>query len=153
MRCKDVREFVSDLMIDNLSPEIWDHLSGCPGCQAYLRNARLVQAGFRALAKVAAPEASYGFASRLVRQLGEWGEKREQSEFFENVGRRFVYATFALTLALLLALVLPPSGPVRSVASSDFVGLQADSRLSSQTDVIGLDAPAPHEGVPGKLSH
>ena len=108
-----------------LPAEAREHLSKCAGCEGYLRDARLVQAGFRALAEETAPEASFGFASRLVRRLQEWEEKGARSEFFETVGRRFVYATLALTLALLLSLALPTSGPVRGVAGADFLGLQS----------------------------
>ena len=52
-----------------------------------------------------------------------------RSEFFETVGRRFVYATLALTLALLLSLVLPTTGPVRGVAGADFLGLQSHNQI------------------------
>jgi hypothetical protein len=138
MDCKDVREFVSDLEADKLSPELLDHVTRCSGCKMYLDNARLVKAGFRALAEETVPEASLGFASRMVRRLEEWGGKPSRSEFFETVGQRFVYAASALVLALLLALVLPPSGPVRGISSADFVGMQADIR-SSQFDIMGRD--------------
>ena len=138
MDCKDVREFVSDLEADKLSPELLDHVTTCSGCKEYLDNARLVKAGFRALAAETVPEASLGFASRMVRRLEEWGGKPSRSEFFETVGQRFVYAASALVLALLLALVLPPSGPVRGISSADFVGMQADIR-SSQFDIMGRD--------------
>jgi hypothetical protein len=115
-----------------------------------LRDARLAQAGFRALAEEAAPEASLGFASRLIRRLQEWEEKGARSEFFETVGRRFVYATLALTLALLLSLVLPTSGPVRGVAGADFLGLQTNSQ-SSQPDVVGGDLSDSRDLIPGRL--
>jgi hypothetical protein len=115
-----------------------------------LRDARLVQAGFCALAEEAAPEASFGFASRLVRRLQEWEEKGARREFFETVGRRFVYATLALTLALLLSLVLPTSGPVWGVAGADFLGLQSNSQ-SSQPDVIGGEIGDSHDWIPGRL--
>jgi hypothetical protein len=115
-----------------------------------MRDARLVRAGFRALAEEAVPEASFGFVSRLVRRLEEWEEKGARSKFFETVGRRFVYATLALTLALLLSLVLPTSGPVRGAGGADFLGLQADSQ-SSQPDVIGGDIVDSHDWIPGRL--
>jgi hypothetical protein len=115
-----------------------------------LRDARLVQAGFRTLAEEAVPEASLGFASRLVRRLHEWQEKGARSEFFETVGRRFVYATLALTLALLLSLVLPTSGPVRGVAGADFLGLQSNGQ-SAQPDVIGGDLGDSRDLIVGSL--
>ena len=150
MDCKAIRELVSDLRGGELSAEAREHLSKCAGCVGFLRDARLVHAGFCALAEEAAPHGSFGFASRLVRRLQEWEEKGARQEFFETVGRRFVYGTLALTLALLLSLVLPTWGPVRGVAGADFLGLQADSQ-SSQPDVIGGDIGDSHEWIPARL--
>ena len=148
MDCKELRDLVSELWGGELPAGAREHLSKCAGCEAFWRDARLVQAGFRALAEEAAPEASPGFASRLVRRLQEWEEKGARSEFFENVGRRFVYATLALTLALLLSLALPTSGPVRGVAGADFLGLQSHNQVS-QPDVIGGDFGDLHDLNPG----
>ena len=148
MDCKEVRDLVSELWGDEMPAEAREHLTKCAGCQAIWRDALLVQAGLRVLAEEAAPEASLGFASRLVRRLQEWDEKGARSEFFETVGRRFVYATLALTLALLLSMALPTSGPVRGVAGADFLGLQSHSQ-SSQSDVIGGDFGDSHELIPG----
>jgi hypothetical protein len=150
MDCKAIRDLVSDLRGGELSAEAREHLSKCAGCEGFLRDARLVHAGFCALAEAAAPQGSFGFASRLVRRLQEWEEKGARREFFETVGRRFVYATLALTLALLLSLVLPTSGPVRGVAGADFLGLQSNSQ-SSQPDVIGGDTGDSHDWIPGRL--
>lgn len=150
MDCKEIRDLVSELWGDELPAEAREHLSKCAGCEVFWRDARLVQAGFRGLAEEAAPEASLGFASRVVRRLQEWEERGARSEFFETVGRRFVYATFALTLALLLSLALPTSGPVRGVAGADFLGLQSPSQ-ASQPDVIGGDFGDSHDLVPGRL--
>jgi len=107
-----------------------------------------VQAGFRLLAEEAPPEPSLGFAARLVRRLHEWDTRGARSEFFETVGRRFVYATLALTLALFLSMALPNSGPVRGVAGADFLGLQNHNQ-TSQPDVIGGDFTDSHELIPG----
>jgi hypothetical protein len=150
MDCKEIRDLVSELWGGELSAEAQEHLSKCAGCEGFLRDARLVQAGFCALAEEAAPEASFGFASRLVRRLQEWEEKGAPGEFFEAVGRRFVYATLALTLALLLSLVLPTWGPVRGVGGADFLGLQSNSQ-SSQPDVIGGDVADSRDLIPGRL--
>jgi hypothetical protein len=150
MHCNAMRDLVSELRGGELSAEARKHLSECVGCRGFLRDARVVQAGFRVLAEEAAPEASFGFTSRLIRRLQEWEEKGARQEFFETVGRRFVYATFALTLALLLSLVLPTSGPVRGVAGADFLGLQADSQ-SSPPDVIGGDVGDSHDWIPARL--
>lgn len=138
MDCKTIRDLVIELWGGELPAEAREHLSKCAGCEVFWRDARLVQAGFRSLAEEAAPEASLGFASRLVRRLHEWEGKGARSEFFETVGRRFVYATLALTLALLLSMALPTAGPVRGVAGADFLGLQSQNQVS-QPDVIGGD--------------
>jgi hypothetical protein len=148
MECKEIRGLVSELWGGELPAEAREHLSQCAGCEALWRDARLVQAGFRALAEEAAPEASLGFASRLVRRLDEWEANGARSEFFETVGRRFVYATLALTLALLLSMALPTTGPVRGVAGADFLGLQSHAQ-ASQPDVIGGDFSDPHDLIPG----
>ena len=148
MDCKEVRDLVSELWGDEMPAEAREHLTKCAGCQAIWRDALLVQAGLRVLAEEAAPEASLGFASRLVRRLQEWDEKGARSEFFETVGRRFVYATLALTLALLLSMALPTSGPVRGMTGADFLGLQSHNQ-STQPDVIGGDFGDPHELIPG----
>lgn len=152
MNCQVMRDLVSDLGGGELSAEAREHVSRCADCRELLRDARVMQAGFRALAEEAAPEASFGFASRVVRRLREWQEQGARQEFFETVGRRFVYATLALTLALLLSLVLPSSGPVRGVAGADFLGLQAESQ-ASQPDVIGGDLSDSHDWIPVRLPY
>jgi hypothetical protein len=151
MNCNEVRDFLSSQWGGALSAEVREHLPGCAGCAAYLRHARLVHAGFRALAEETAPEPSLGFAARLVRRLHDWEEKGERSEFFEAVGRRFVYATLALTLALLLSLALPSSGPVRGVEGAEFLGLQSNNQ-AAQPDVIGADFADSRELPSGKIS-
>ena len=144
MDCKKTRDLVSELWGGELPAEVREHLSKCAGCEVFWRDARLVQAGFRALAGEAAPEASLGFASRLVRRLQEWEEMGARSEFFETVGRRFVYATLALALAVVLSLALPTTGPVRGVAGADFLGLQSPSQ-ATQPDVLGGDVSDSHD--------
>ena len=148
MDCKELRDSVSELWGGELPAEAREHLSKCAGCGVFLRDARLVRAGLRALAEEAVPEASLGFASRMVRRLQEWEEKGARSEFFETVGRRFVYATLALTLALLFSLALPTSGPVRGVAGADFLGFESHNQVS-QADVIGGDFGDSHDLIPG----
>ena len=147
MDCNLIRYLVSDLWGGELSSEAREHVSKCEGCQAFLRDSILLRAGFRALAEEPLPEASLGFASRFIRGLQErrTGEGA-RSEFFETVGRRFVYATLALTLALLLSLALPTSGPVRGVTGADFLGLQTVSQ-STQPDVIGGDVIDAHDWI------
>jgi len=144
MDCKAIRDLIEERWREELPAEAREHLSKCADCEAYRRDARLLQAGFHALAEEAPPEASFGFASRLVRQLLEWDKTGGRSEFFETVGRRFVYATLALTLALLLSLALPSAGPVRGVAGADFLGLESRNQ-ASQPDVVGGEMGDTHE--------
>jgi len=96
------------------------------------------------------PEASVGFAARLLRRLQEWEETGGRSEFFETVGRRFVYATLALTLVLLLSLVLPAYGPVRGFTGTDFLGMQTENQ-AILPDLIGGDFLDSHEVISGRL--
>lgn len=148
MDCKEIRDLVRERWGEELRAEAREHVSKCAGCEVYWRNARFLQAGFRALAEETPPDASLGFASRLVRQLQEWETTGARSEFFEAVGRRFVYATLALTLALLLSLALPNAGPVRGVAGADFLGLQNHNQ-TSQPNVVGGDLGDTHELIQG----
>ena len=148
MDCKEIRDLVRERWGEELPAEAREHMSKCAGCEVYWRNARFLQAGFMALAEETPPDASLGFASRLVRRLQEWGATGARSEFFETVGRRFVYATLALTLALLLSLALPSTGPVRGVAGADFLGLQSRNQ-ASQPDVIGREIGDTHDLIPG----
>lgn len=113
MRCEDVREKIEALWEEELPAEVRQHLAGCPACEACARDARLVRAGLRVLAEDVAPEASLGFATRLLRQLDAKSQDEAAAAFLERVGKRFVYAAALLTLGLLLALALPASGPVR----------------------------------------
>jgi len=150
MNCEVIRDLISDLRGGELSAEAREHVNQCVACGGFLRDARMVQVGFRAIAEEAAPEASFGFVSRVIRRLHEWEREGARQEFFETVGRRFVYATLALTLALLLSLALPTSGPVRGVAGADFLGLQVESQ-TSQPDVIGGDLGDSHDPIPTRL--
>jgi len=135
MRCKDVRDRIDELWTGEVPAETRAHLEKCSACQEYARDVGLVRAGFHALAEEPVPEASLGFAARLVRQLGEAAEQGTREEFLVHVGRRFVYVASLLTLGLLLALVLPSSGPVRGPASADLFLAQPET-VSVQSDSI-----------------
>jgi len=148
MECKEIRDLVAERWGEELPVEAREHLSKCAGCEVYWRNARFLQAGFQVLAEETPPDASLGFASRLVRRLQGWEATGASSAFFETVGRRFVYATLALTLALLLSLTLPTTGPVRGVTGADFLGLQSHSQ-TSQPDVVGGEPGDTHDLVLG----
>lgn len=113
MRCEEVRDALEELRAEELSPAVRAHLASCAACERYAEDWRLARAGLRALAREPLPEATLGFAARLARrleetrELGRWG-----ADFLEQAGRRFVYATLLVTLMVMLALLLPPSGPL-----------------------------------------
>jgi hypothetical protein len=117
MRCEDVREKIDAAWEEGFPVEVREHLAGCGACERYARDVRLVRAGLRALAEEAAPEASWGFAARLVRRWQAASQEDAAAAFLERVGRRFVYAASLLTLGLLLSLALTSSGPVRGPAT------------------------------------
>ena len=127
MRCDKVRENLEDWRGDALPVPLREHVARCSACAAYAREWQLVGAGLRALAREPVPEASLGFAARVVRRLeglAEAGRKRE--ELWERVGRRFVYGTLLLALTTLLVLLLPSSGPLRAPTTTEayFAGLE-----------------------------
>src|SRR5258708_16273217 len=106
MRCKDIREALETLDNREFPAIIREHTAICVDCRAYVRDWQLLRCGFRALAEENVPDASVGFVVRLVRRLGE-NRVRGGAEFLEEVGRRVVFATLLVTLALVLSLVIP----------------------------------------------
>lgn len=119
---------------------------------SYLRDLRRVRAGFRLLQCEEAVEPSLGFAERLVRQLGELSRAPSVADFFERVGRRFVYATLALTFLALLALALPSTGPVRGLSAADMPAQEAalaysdpmaENGLQESPDLVPVESSAP----------
>jgi hypothetical protein len=154
MRCDDIRDRL-DVLWDGQQPaEVLEHVTQCPSCSQYQRDLRLVRAGFHLWKREDPVEPSLGFAERLVRQLSELSKTPSVSDFFERVGRRFVYATLVLTLLALLALTLPSTGPVRglgaadiqisaqeaSLAYSDPIG---EAGVQESPDVVPVEAPVP----------
>jgi hypothetical protein len=88
----------------------------------------------------------------LVRQLGELGKAPSVEDFFERVGRRFVYATLVLTFLTLLALALPSTGPIRGLTSADLPAQEAtlaysdpigENGLQVVPDLMPVEAPTP----------
>jgi hypothetical protein len=136
MRCNLIRERLDDLWEGEATAEIRQHLTQCAACAGYYRNLRLVRSGLRLLKSEEAPEPSLGFAERLVRQLGEMSKAPSVADFFERVGRRFVYAGLVLTFLALLALALPPTGPVRGLTVAD-IQISAQEASLAYSDPIG----------------
>lgn len=119
MRCEDVRDRFDTLWEGPPPAEVGEHVRQCAACARYVRDLRQVRAGLHLWKREEAPEPSPGFAERLVRQLGEISKAPSVADFFESIGRRFVYGTLALTLLALLALAVPSTGPVRGLAAAD----------------------------------
>jgi hypothetical protein len=154
MLCDDIRDRL-DVLWDGEEPsEIREHLSACVSCRAYHRDLRLVRAGLRLWRQEEPPAPSLGFAERLVRQLGEMSKTPSVADFFERVGRRFVYATLAVTLLALLALAVPSTGPLQALTAYDIQGpIQeaslaysdpiGESGLQESTNPAPVEAPTP----------
>ena len=140
MSCNDIRDRLDNLWESNIATDLRQHLSQCATCREYQLDLRLVRSGFRLLQLEEMPQPSLGFAERVVRRLGEIGKAPSVAEFFERVGRRFVYATLALTSLALLALAVPSTGPVRGLSSNDI-------QISSQEASLAYSDPVGDPGV------
>ena len=147
MRCNDVRERLDILWEGQQPGELREHLAQCAACSRYHRDLRLVRAGFHLLKQEEVPEPSLGFAERLVRQLGEISKAPNVADFFERVGRRFVYATLALALLAVLALALPSTGPVQSLSAAD-IQVPAQEASLAYSDPMGAGLQETPEPVP-----
>jgi hypothetical protein len=151
MRCDEVHARFDDLWDGVADVEVRQHLSQCRLCAQYARDLALVRAGFRLWKREDAPEASVGFAERLVRKIGELSNSPSVTEFFERVGKRFVYAALVLTFLALLALAVPSTGPVRGLTAADMPAQEAALAYSDPIGENGLQvAPdmAPGEAPP-----
>jgi hypothetical protein len=140
MRCDDIRDRLDGLWDSDEPLEVRQHLAACVACTAYQRDLRLVRAGLTLWKMDEAPAPSLGFAERLVRQLGDVSRAPSVAEFFERVGRRFVYGTLALTLLALLAFVAPSAGPVRALNAADIQMPEQEASLA-YSDPMGAVGP------------
>ena len=152
MRCDDMRERLDDFGEGGETPEVRDHLTHCAACAEYYRDLRLVRSGFRLWNVDQPPAPSLGFAERLVRQLGDISKAPSVADFFERVGRRFVYATLVLTFLALLAVGLPATGPIRGLSAADMPAQEAaltypdpmvDIGLQEAPEQAPMETPAP----------
>ena len=149
MRCEDLRERLDDLWEREQPAEVREHLRRCESCARYWRDLYQVRSGFRLLKAEEVPELSLGFAERVVRQLRELSRQPSVVDFFERVGRRFVYASLVATVLALLALALPSTGPVRGLTAADLQ--PAQEATVAYADPLGDSALGePSEGVPGE---
>jgi len=127
MRCKETRSWFQDGGEGQMPGPVREHLRTCVACQADERDWRLVRAGFRVLSREPVPDASTGFVARLTRRLTEASlVGRATAQFWDLVGRRVILVGSLLTLTIVIALMLPTSGPWRSPAGLDLSLLQAE---------------------------
>ena len=142
MHCRQVQAVLDELKPGETPAQVLEHLAGCSACEEYARGWRQLRGGFRALAVEEVPEPSLGFPARLARRLGQAAdESRLGAEFLERVGRRFVYATALLMLTVLLAWVLPSSGPWRGPATPEVYLAQPEIASLGSDPVFSEGSP------------
>jgi hypothetical protein len=141
MHCEQVRGLFEKEGDEPLSPSAREHLSSCAECAEWRRGRLILRAGWEVLAREPAPEPMLGFRERLLRRLEEASHSRQAAEFLERAGRRVVWATLALALTFLLALVLPSQGPVRSAETAELYLLEAEPPTPTESllSVTGLE--------------
>jgi anti-sigma factor RsiW len=147
MRCEEVHRIFVEDWSEEISAPVREHLAGCPACGTLAREYGLLRAGLRALAAQPAPEPSWGFATRVLRRLEETRDEAS-GEFLERAGRRVVYATCILALTLLLALVLPSSGPVRGPTTTDLYLAQSEELTAMSSPIFLGELPNGNGGTP-----
>ena len=144
MRCDFVRERIGEGI--ELPAGIKAHLASCSACADYARQWELVHAGLVALRKEEPPQASLGFAERLVRQLeSARAVSQTGQQFIVEAGRRVVYATLLVALMLVLGLLLPSSGPLRTPQAAESILSQPEVTTVSPDQIMGIsdDRSAP----------
>jgi anti-sigma factor RsiW len=148
MRCEVVREIIENVGPEETAAGVREHLLKCADCAAYVRDWQLVRSGFQALSEEAVPEATLGFTARFLRRLDEAHVPSPAGVFLEQVGRRFVYATLVVTFALLLALALPPSGPLRGPTVSELLSAEPEVTVAVNDPVFPYELPGGSELTP-----
>lgn len=144
MRCEQLLEDLQAFETAELPAPLREHLASCGTCRSYAEDWRLARAGFRLLASEALPELSPGFAARLLRHVDGLAEAgRSSEEFLERVGLRFVYASLLLTVTVLLALLLPSSGPLRARTTADLYYAGQEAFISESDPILTGERPAP----------
>lgn len=127
MHCRQILKLVLEDGAER-SPQVEQHLRDCATCATYARQWAELRTGLHRIAEEAAPEPSLGFAARLVRRLRDVAAEAQGREAsLERTGRRFVWAGLMATLLLVLGLLVPPSGPVRSPSAAEMDAAQPEA--------------------------
>jgi len=125
MRCEEFRKAIEEIRNRETPTPLREHLRQCAACAEYARDWQTVRAGMDLLSMEPEPEPMIGFAARVLRRLEEsTSALPSREELLERAGRRMVYATLFVVLALALVLVLPTSGPVRAQASTELFPME-----------------------------
>ncbi len=156
MKCDEVRVILEESQERNVPEAAQSHLASCADCAQWWRDWQMLEKGFRLLSMDKGPEPSWGFSERLVRRLGESVENvRAGADLLERAGRRVVWATLALTLTAVLALVVPSSGPVRAATEPEYLLVQPLSASNQNSHVVDLETSedsAPQAVLPAASS-
>lgn len=141
MKCDEVRVFLEESRESGVPEAARSHLASCADCAQWWRDWQMMADGFRLLSMDEGPEPSWGFSERLVRRLGESVESaRAGADLLERAGRRVVWATLALTLTAVLALVVPSSGPVRAATEPEYLLVQPLPASNQNSQVLDLES-------------
>jgi hypothetical protein len=144
MRCEEFCEAIEETRNREASPALREHLGQCAACAEYARDWQTVRAGLRLLSVEPAPQPMLGFAARVLRRLEEsTSALPSREELLERAGRRMVYATSFVALALLLMLVLPTGGPVRAQASAELFPTEPAVVMENNPILIDDSTPNP----------
>jgi len=123
------------------SPEIENHLAHCPECAAYAGDWQRLRSAMRRMAEEPVPEPSIGFAARLVRQLpNAAAAARERELSLERTGRRFVLAGLMAAMLLVLGLLVPPSGPIRSPEAAEIQTARSEATAAQNYPIFSNQA-------------
>ena len=143
MRCEKVRESVWETGREQPSADVRQHIESCAACRSYVSDFSILGAGLHALRSEAVPEASWGFRDRVLRRLGEQKTPGSAApEFLDSAGRRVILATLVLVFTMLLAMILPSSGPVRRESSVDTYYSQAETATAVSYPVDWTNIPS-----------
>lgn len=151
MRCDVVRKMVEEGL--EIPAGVQAHAASCPACAEYIRRWDLLRAGFAVLRKEEPPQASLGFTERFLRRLEQArAVSQTGQQFIVQAGRRVVYATLLVALMLILGLVLPSSGPLRTPQAAESILSQPQIATMSPEQIIGISDTSYSPGAPARQS-